>query len=122
MKQIILVFIFIGGIITGAYFLNPSIKGVEADNFQYNNEYYNEAHCGDYRDFQSRFINSDLKTEQIELIKVRFEELLIGYGITEADLYDDREITHDIMLDMVLYLESLGIDYYPNYNRGHMLR
>ena len=122
MKQIILVFIFIGGIITGAYFLDPTINGVVADNYQYNNEYYNEEHCGNYENFQEIFISDDLTDEQIELINVKFEELLIEHGTTEADLYNNMEITHDIMIDMISYIESLGIDYYPSYHRGHMLR
>ena len=122
MKKIILVFVFIGGFITGAYLLDPVIKDVRADDFQYDNEYYYEGHCGYDEDFLGRFIDGDLTTEQVDLITLRFEELLIEHEITEEELYDDMEITHDIMLDMISYIESLGIEYYPSYHRGHMFR
>ena len=123
MKKILFVFTFIGGVIIGGYFLNPVINDVRADNFDNSEEYYYGGHCGEYYEgFLDRFLTEDLTLEQSNLITLKFEELLTLYEITEEELYYDMDITHDIMIEMLEYIEDLGIDYYDGYHRGHMYR
>lgn len=124
MKKIMVVFVFIGGIIIGGYFLDPVIENVRAENIDYDNEYYYGGHCGEYYEdgLLDRFINDDLTVEQVDLITAKYQDLLLEYGITEDELYNDMEITHDIMLDLIEYTDSLDVDYYESYYRGHMFR
>lgn len=122
MKIYLSVFIFIGGIILGVYFINPAVNNVNAGNYNLDEEYYYEGHCGYNYDILDRFLSLDLTDEQIDLITVKYNELLLEYEITEDELYSDMDTTHDIMIEMMEYLESLDIEYNNTYRRSHMFR
>ena len=118
MKNIIIVSTFFAGIILGMYFLNPLIVDTRSETIS-ESDYY--GYCHDYEDGNHWFEDEQISQENQDLLRVRFEELLIENNLTEDELYANYDIMHEIMEELWDYAEELGIEYY-DYGYHHMGR
>ncbi|MEC9485841.1 MAG: hypothetical protein UMR38_08270 [Candidatus Izemoplasma sp.] len=75
--------------------------------------YEEESYCHRFSDesFLDHMLEG-LTEEEQTLVNAKIDELLVSYDTTLEALYDDFELRHDFMFDLMTYLEDNNIDYH----------
>lgn len=120
MKNIIVVSVFFAGVILGMYFLNPILVDTNNDVDDY--EFYS-GYCSEHYEDHDWFQSDYLTDEEQALLQTKYDELLVEYGVTEDELYEDHITMHEIMEDLWEYADEQGIEYgyigYPHMGGMH---
>lgn len=106
--------------------IESDIEAIDTE--EYREDYYghmNGGYCHQDGEFFEHMLE-DLNDEDFDLVSQKIDEMLLDYNITYEDLFDDYEIRHDFMTELMEFLDANNIDYhnhnyydeYPNHHNG----
>ena len=80
--------------------------------------YMHDGYCAEEGEFLGHMLEN-LTTEERILVENKVEELLATYNTTLEDLYQDSELRHDFMSDLMDFLDDNNIDIHDHDDWHH---